>query len=41
VLLVGTVVLGLIAPLLRQSNTPTWDLPARSRTESTVELEPE
>lgn len=41
VLLVGTVVLGLTAPLLRQANTPTWDLPARSRTESTVEVEPE
>jgi hypothetical protein len=41
VLLVGTVVLGLIAPLLRQADTPTWDLPARSRTEPTVEVEPE
>lgn len=41
VLLVGTVVLGLIAPLLRQADTPTSDLPAHSGEEPTLELEQE
>ncbi len=40
-LLVGTLMLGLIAPLMRQWDTPTWDLPAPSHIESSAEAEPE